>query len=172
MQKKQRYEVHTKYGWFSLDEGAYRDYLAGKLWIDWPPDKPETPLKTEPVPPRTSRKALELRDAADEQGVFAACAPARPPVPDPGRMAGWSTGELELSARSSNCLMRAGLTTFGALADCLRQSGGLFRIRNLGAKSEQEIRRTFIETCYANMLPYEKAAYWQQFVEEQPDPCP
>ena len=25
------YEVSTNWGWFRLDEGAYRDYLAGKL---------------------------------------------------------------------------------------------------------------------------------------------
>ena len=26
-----KYEVHTYWGWFRLDEGAYQDYLAGKL---------------------------------------------------------------------------------------------------------------------------------------------
>ena len=29
-----RYKVQTRYGWFSLDEGSYRDYLSGKLHLN------------------------------------------------------------------------------------------------------------------------------------------
>ena len=54
MQKGPRYEVHTKYGWFSLDEGAYQDYLAGKLWITWPPEKGQEKPKTDHVPKNVS----------------------------------------------------------------------------------------------------------------------
>ena len=31
MNQNCKYEVHTYWGWFRLDEGAYQDYLAGKL---------------------------------------------------------------------------------------------------------------------------------------------
>ena len=74
MRKGPRYEVHTKYGWFSLDEGAYQDYLAGKLWITWPPEKGEEKPKVDHVPQNISEQALVLRDAANSKGVFEAVA--------------------------------------------------------------------------------------------------
>ena len=35
--------VRTRWGVFRLDEGAYRDFLAGKLWISWDPSRPSAP---------------------------------------------------------------------------------------------------------------------------------
>ena len=63
--------------------------------------------------------------------------------------------------------MRAGIHTFGKLAAALTQESGLFKIRNLGVKSEKEIRVAFIEECYRQMVPYEKAEYWQRFLESE-----
>ncbi len=171
MQKSPRYEVHTKYGWFSLDEGAYQDYLAGKLWITWPPEKGEEKPKAEHVPQNVSEQALILRDAANSKGVLEAVSlhyrNATPVVPNLQRMADLSIDELALSVRSSNGLKRAGMNTFGQLALGIEQDGGLFKIRNLGAKSEKEIRIAFIEDCYRRMLPYEKAEYWQRFIDNR-----
>ena len=45
--------------------------------------------------------------------------------------------ELELSVRSSNCLMRAGISTVGEL--CSRTLDELLKVRNLGRKSLEEI---------------------------------
>lgn len=171
MRKGPRYEVHTKYGWFSLDEGAYQDYLAGKLWITWPPEKGEEKPKVDHVPQNISEQALVLRDAANSKGVFEAVAlhygNVPPVTPDLPRIADLSIDELALSVRSSNGLMRAGLNTFGKLASGIERDGGLFKIRNLGAKSEKEIRVAFIEECYRRMLPYEKAEYWQSFLDNR-----
>ena len=171
MQKGPRYEVHTKYGWFSLDEGAYQDYLAGKLWITWPPEKGEEKPKADHVPQNISDQALVLRDAANSRGVFDTIAlhygNATPITPNLPRMAELSIDELALSVRSSNGLMRAGMNTFGKLAAGLTQDGSLFKIRNLGVKSEKEIRVAFIEECYRRMLPYEKAEYWQSFLDNR-----
>ena len=170
MQKSPRYEVHTKYGWFSLDEGAYQDYLAGKLWITWPPEKDTEPPKAEHAPANVSQLALTLRDVANSKGVFSTAAEnfkrSAPAIPNLPRMAQLSIEELSLSVRSSNGLMRAGMNTFGKLAMGLEQEGGLFKIRNLGVKSEKEIRRAYIEECYQRMLPYEKAEYWQSFLDQ------
>ena len=33
MKNGARYVVTTHWGTFSLDEGSYQDYLAGRLWI-------------------------------------------------------------------------------------------------------------------------------------------
>lgn len=165
-----RYEVQTKYGWFSLDEGAYQDYLAGKLWITWPPDKSTKKTNTEYVPQNVSQEAITLRDAANAKGVHAAiwnyCESLLPTIPVIQRLAQIGIEELSLSVRSSNGLRRAGINTFGKLAEGLNQEDGLFKIRNLGVKSEKEIRQTFIEECYQRMLPHEKAEYWQSFIEK------
>ena len=169
MQKGPRYEVHTKYGWFSLDEASYQDYLAGKLWITWPPEKRDEQVIAEPVPRNVSQEALTLRDAANRNGVFATVADyygsTSPAVPNLPRMAQWGIEELNLSVRAANGLMRADIHSFGKLAAAITQEGGLFKIRNLGVKSEKEIRVAFIEECYRQMVPYEKAEYWQSFLD-------
>ena len=173
MQKGPRYEVHTKYGWFSLDEGSYQDYLAGKLWITWPPEKGKEATQVDRAPANVSQLALTLRDAAKSKGVFATASEyfpkTDPVVPNLPRMALYSIEELSLSVRASNGLMRAGMNNFGKIALGLTQEGGLFRIRNLGVKSEKEIRVAYIEECYQRMLPYEKAEYWQSFLDRGTD---
>ena len=62
------YEVQTHWGWFRLDEGAYRDYLAGKLWITWTPGNLNLPARYEqdiqPLSPNVTAEAIRLRDTA------------------------------------------------------------------------------------------------------------
>ena len=52
------YEVHTHWGWFRLDEGAYTDYLAGKLWITRAPGKPQRTFDTPTAPANVIYKAI------------------------------------------------------------------------------------------------------------------
>ena len=63
-----------------------------------------------------------------------------------------------LSVRSSNGLMRAGANTFGKVKEIMEQENGLRTIRNLGVKSEKEIKLCFFNSCYsllnAKMLLY------------------
>ena len=42
---------------------------------------------------------------------------------------------------------------------------GLINIRNIGQKSLKEIKQLFFEDCYARLLPYEKAHYWQEILD-------
>ncbi|MBO5557031.1 MAG: hypothetical protein J5927_07585, partial [Oscillospiraceae bacterium] len=83
-------------------------------------------------------------------------------IPFRRRMAALSLEELNLSVRSRNCLMRAGLRTFGDLNERLGQEGDITRIRNLGAKSREEIIRVFRAECYARLNGAEKLDYWQR----------
>ena len=54
--------------------------------------------------------------------------------------------ELNLGVRSFNCLKRANCSTVGDILDLMDEEGnGLRKIRNLGARSESEIKET-IET--------------------------
>ena len=164
-----RYKVQTRYGWFSLDEGSYRDYLSGKLqWINWPPLRdPNEPVKKDPLPPNASPKALELRDKAAKHGVlellrdFTTC----PIAPCKERMSDIPIYEMNLTVRASNGLMRAGVQTFGRLAQLIQSETGIMSVRNLGAKSVKEIQDAFLMECYARLLPYEKAEFWQEVLD-------
>ncbi len=69
--------------------------------------------------------------------------------------------ELALSVRSSNGLMRANAGTFGRLWELFSREGGLRSVRNLGAKSETEIQRCFLDGCYLALTLREQATYWQ-----------
>ncbi len=57
-----------------------------------------------------------------------------------------SIDELDLTVRSTNCLHRAGVHTFGDMVD-LYEKGGLCNVRNLGKKSEEEIIDKINEYC-------------------------
>ena len=62
--------------------------------------------------------------------------------------------ELNLSVRSFNCLKRAGCSTVGDILDQMDEEGnGLRRIRNLGNRSEKEIKETIegLREQYAKM---------------------
>ena len=164
-----RYKVQTRYGWFSLDEGSYRDYLAGKLlWIDWPPKRdPNQSVKQEPLPPDVSQRALQLRDSAAKYGlteVLQECSSV-PQAPCKERMRELAIYELNLSVRAGNGLMRAGIQTFGKLDELIRSESGIGSIRNLGAKSVKEIQEAFLAECYTRLLPYEKAEFWQEVLD-------
>lgn len=61
-----------------------------------------------------------------------------------------SITELDLSVRSTNCLMRAGIQTVEQLIDAI-QEDTLLRIRNLGNKSRTEIRVRIYEFGYEQL---------------------
>lgn len=86
-------------------------------------------------------------------------------IPFRRRMAALSLEELNLSVRSRNCLMRAGLRTFGDLNEQLSREGDISKIRNLGVKSREEIIRIFRAECYARLNGAEKLDYWQRVLE-------
>ena len=165
-----RYVVTTHWGTFSLDEGSYQDYLAGKLWISWVPGK-KSVVEPDPnaVPPYTSPKALELRADADRHGVLQTLLSigkadiAKPPYVD--RFFNDSIEELNLTVRSSNGLMRAQANTFGKLNTLIVSEQGIRSVRNLGLKSAKEIRDAFFQECYNRLLPYERAQYWQTILD-------
>ena len=169
MKNGARYKVKTRYGWFSLDEGSYQDYLKGRLWINWPPEKKPGDETQEALPPKVGKRALELRELADKAGWQEAAVQCggvhAVPLPYVERLALIGIDEMELTVRSSNGLMRAGLNTLGKLNARLESEDGIQGIRNLGAKSAAEIRDVFCKECYARLQPYEKAQYWQEVVD-------
>ena len=171
MKNGARYVVTTHWGTFSLDEGAYQDYLAGTLWICWTPGKP-TEIKTNPqyqIPPHVTDRELDLSDQAEKDGVLQTLRNLgfyEAPIPYSDRLAKLSIDELNLTVRSSNGLKRANAHTFGKLQELLKTENGLLNVRNLGQKSVREIKQVFYEECYSRLLPYEKAQYWQEVLDD------
>lgn len=173
------YDVHTHWGWFRLDEGAYRDYLAGKLWITWVPGKPNSPeiqgQDAQALPPDVTEAAVRLRDASAKQDVCLFLREHFPgaevDIPYRSRMKDVPIDEMALTVRSSNGLMRAGAKSFGALRELMLRENGLRSVRNLGQKSEQEIFHNFFNACYAMLRPGEQAAFWQRMLEGEKQNC-
>lgn len=170
MKNGARYVVTTHWGTFSLDEGSYQDYLAGKLWICWTPGKPnqqQTP--TEHIPVNVTDRAVALRDQADKAGILATLQKLgvhEAVVPYSARLTDLSIDEMSLTVRSSNGLKRANIHNFGQLREKLGMENGLINIRNIGQKSLKEIKQLFFEGCYTRLLPYEKAQYWQEVLDK------
>jgi len=168
------YEVSTKWGHFRLDEGAYRDYLQGRLWISSSPcDKSNAVrhhVRTNELPPDVSQKALELKNQAASDGILPTLQSLYPgletPLPYKAYMADTGIEELNLSVRASNGLMRAGVKTFGRLKDLMETEQGIYGIRNLGSKSAREISAAFITATYLRLSNGEKAAYWQRIIDK------
>ena len=143
-----KYEVHTYWGWFRLDEGAYQDYLAGKLWITWVPGKPDQshPVGSDPV--HVSDEALKYRELAARSDAYTVCyqffATGKATVPYRAKMSDTPIDEMCLSVRASNGLMRAGANTFGKV---------------------KEIKPCFFNSCYSLLNEYEKAEWWQEVID-------
>ena len=172
MKNGARYIVETHWGVFSLDEGAYKDYLAGKLWITWEPGKRNTNGKPagDYMPPNVSKRAVELRDQADKYGVLPTLYGMGiydAAVPYNARIDENSIDEINLTVRSSNGLKRANIHTFGKLKQLIESENGIMSVRNLGQKSAKEITALFYEECYIRLLPYERAWYWQEIVNKE-----
>ena len=170
MKNDARYVVTTHWGTFSLDEGSYQDYLAGKLWICWTPGKHEQkqPAANGYVPANVTERAISLRDQSDRIGILATLQKLgiyEAIVPYSTRLSDLSIDEMNLTVRSSNGLKRANIHTFSSLKDVLGTENGLSHIRNIGTKSIKEIKQFFFEECYTRLLPYEKAQYWQEVLD-------
>lgn len=170
MKNSAKYVVTTHWGTFSLDEASYQDYLAGNLWICWTPGKPQQPKQNISgfIPPNVTDRAVALRDQSDKIGVLAALHQLGihdALVPYSPRLADLSIDEMNLTVRSSNGLKRANIHTFRALKDVLSIENGLLSIRNIGQKSLKEIKQLFFQECYARLLSYEKAQYWQEVLD-------
>ena len=171
MRNGARYVVTTHWGTFSLGEGSYQDYLAGKLWICWTPGKQDHPRQNPNgyVPPNVTERAVSMREQADRIGVLAALHQLGihdALVPYSIRLADLSIDEMNLTVRSSNGLKRANIHTFSSLKEVLSIENWLLNIRNIGQKSIKEIKQLFFEECYARLLPYEKAQYWQEILDQ------
>lgn len=170
---EESFEVHTSWGWFRLDAEAYKDYLAGRLWINATPKSAgqhTSNVALVPLPQDITPEAIHLRDRAAREGVYSLLreryAGVDVPIPYRARMRDLSISEMPLSVRSINCLMRSDASTFGRLWELMKEKG-LRSVRNLGITSEREIIRNFFLACYARLTQTEQARFWQDILANQ-----
>ena len=74
-------------------------------------------------------------------------------------------GELALSQRSSNALHRAGVSTVGALIRRINE-GSLTDIRNLGIRSDREIRTKLLIYGFGCLTEREKLAFFRRLAQD------
>ena len=72
--------------------------------------------------------------------------------------------ELEFSVRANNALKRAGLFTVGEIIDIIA-SGELAHIRNLGKKTENEIKTRLLQLGYDGLTDNEKKMFFYYVLE-------
>lgn len=70
-----------------------------------------------------------------------------------------SIDELELSARSSNCLRRAGIFTIGELVQGIERQEDLLKYRNLGNNSANEIMRKIFQYHFEHLSDQQRTQY-------------
>lgn len=75
-----------------------------------------------------------------------------------------SLDELEFSQRAQNALKRSGVFTLGELVDTI-ECGDLTRIRNLGKKTENEIKTRLLLYCYEHLGTRERKAFLLDMIE-------
>ena len=85
------------------------------------------------------------------------------------KLAGAEIEVLELSARSSNCLRRAGIRTIGDFCERIQRSCDLKSIRNCGKTSAAEIMDKFFAYHYSNLRPEEQDGYLKKIIEMNGD---
>ena len=72
---------------------------------------------------------------------------------------------LDLSVRAINSLKRCGIFTLGGVVDAV-MNGELPRIRNLGEKTENEIKNRILEFAYEQLNSQEKKQFFFDLIEK------
>ena len=111
----------------------------------------------------------ELLKSANENGiittlygVFGKC--IKVSVPFSQKACDTSIDELDFSVRASNALKRANIFTIGQAIDLIADDG-LLRIRNLGKKTQNEIKTRILVFGYERLTDLEKKRFFYDIVE-------
>ena len=115
----------------------------------------------------------ELLKSANENGiittlygVFGKC--IKVSVPFSQKACDTSIDELDFSVRASNALKRASIFTIGQAIDLIADDG-LLRIRNLGKKTQNEIKTRILAFGYERLTELEKKRFFYDVVDKNCD---
>lgn len=116
--------------------------------------------------------ALALYETAERNGLISALQPfgknINIKIPYSVSFSKLPIDNLELSVRSRNGLMRAGLDTVEKLVSTIMTETGLNSVRNLGIKSVNEIKTCLLVSAYQLLNTREKHAFWEEFEKRNP----
>ncbi len=71
--------------------------------------------------------------------------------------------ELDLSVRGSNGMKRTNVFTIGGVVD-LVNADALIQVRNLGKKTQSEIKTKLLIYCYERLTRREKRLFFQEYL--------
>ena len=105
----------------------------------------------------------KLLKSANESGVIVALYGAfgkcvKISIPFSRRTCNTSIDELDFSVRASNAMKRASVFTIGQVIDLIADDG-LLRIRNLGRKTQNEIKTRVLVFGYERLTENEKKVF-------------
>ncbi len=74
--------------------------------------------------------------------------------------------DIEFSPRANNSMKRGSVFTIGEIIDIINGEDGLKRIRNLGTKTENEIKTRLLVYAYDRLTDNEKKMFFYNVLEE------
>lgn len=74
--------------------------------------------------------------------------------------------DIEFSPRANNSMKRGSVFTIGEIIDIINGEEGLKRIRNLGTKTENEIKTRLLVYAYDRLTDNEKKMFFYDVLEE------
>ena len=77
-----------------------------------------------------------------------------------------SIDDIEFSPRANNSMKRGSVFTIGEIIDIINDDDGLKRIRNLGTKTENEIKTRLLVYAYDRLTDNEKKMFFYDVLEE------
>lgn len=77
-----------------------------------------------------------------------------------------SVDDLDFSVRASNALKRAGVFTVGDIIDLAMSENGLTNIRNLGKKTENEIKTKVLAFGYSRLTENEQVSFLYDLINK------
>ena len=95
-------------------------------------------------------------------GVFGKC--IKVSIPFSRKACEMSIDDIDFSPRANNSLKRAGVFTIGEIIDLIADDG-LLRIRNLGKKTQNEIKTRVLAFGYERLTENEKKYFFYDVVE-------
>ena len=113
----------------------------------------------------------ELLKSANESGVIVALYGAfgkcvNISIPFSRKACDTSIDELDFSVRASNAMKRASIFTIGQAIDLIADDG-LLQIRNLGKKTQNEIKTRVLVFGFERLTEIEKTYFFRGVVEKQ-----
>lgn len=96
-------------------------------------------------------------------GVFGKC--VKVSIPFSQKACDTSIDELDFSVRANNSMKRVGVFTVGEVIDLIA-SDGLLRIRNLGKKTQNEIKTRILVFGYERLTENERKRFFYDVVDK------